>query len=144
MWHWIKLESIKCYAPDAVTWTDESHKCTTKYKFDGLSKDCSNSTANALELLQPCIKPSTCINGILTIELKSVTEWKVLTYCGLVMPYDFKQLQFIAFCISAHYLVKEFPDWYLLCCVKISNTLHHKNHAQVLAIVFCHFGTGQF
>ena len=28
------------------------------YQFDGLEQDCSNSIANALELLQSCIKPS--------------------------------------------------------------------------------------
>ena len=28
---------------------------------DGLVQDCSNSTANALELLQSCNKPSICI-----------------------------------------------------------------------------------
>ena len=27
---------------------------------DGLVQDCSNSNANALELLQPCTKPSKC------------------------------------------------------------------------------------
>ena len=32
----------------------------TKYHIDGLVQDCSNSIANALELLQFCTKPLTC------------------------------------------------------------------------------------
>ena len=30
------------------------------YHIDGLVQDCSNSIANALELLQSCTKPSMC------------------------------------------------------------------------------------
>ena len=33
-------------------------KSRAKLNIDGLVQDCSNSTANALELLQFCIKPS--------------------------------------------------------------------------------------
>ena len=32
------------------------------YIIDGLVQDCSNSIANALELLQSCTKPSTCFS----------------------------------------------------------------------------------
>ena len=31
--------------------------------FEGLEQDCSNSIANALELLQSCTKPSICSNS---------------------------------------------------------------------------------
>ena len=35
--------------------------------FDGLVQDCSNSSANALELLQSCTKPSICsVDGVVT------------------------------------------------------------------------------
>ena len=33
---------------------------TGTYHVDGLVQDCSNSIANALELLQSCTKPSMC------------------------------------------------------------------------------------
>ena len=32
------------------------------HNVNGLAQDCSNSIANALELLQSCAKPSTCIS----------------------------------------------------------------------------------
>ena len=35
---------------------------------DGLTQDCSNSTANALELLQSCTKPSICLSSRKTIQ----------------------------------------------------------------------------
>ena len=38
--------------------TFDSSGITMKYHFDGLVQDCSNSIANALELLQSCTKPS--------------------------------------------------------------------------------------
>ena len=34
--------------------------CSHYYNIDGLVQDCSNSIANALELLQSCTKPSIC------------------------------------------------------------------------------------
>ena len=57
---------------------------------DGLEQDCSNSIANALELLQSCTKPS-----IWTIPTGHVTEWPLL---GLLPWYPIahvKSLQLI-------------------------------------------------
>ena len=49
-----------------------------KYHFDGLAQDCSNSIANALELLQSCTKPLIykCIlsYSVLTLDL---LKWTV-------------------------------------------------------------------
>ena len=39
----------------------------TYHDFDGLVKDCSNSSANALELLQPYTKPSICLCSFMPI-----------------------------------------------------------------------------
>ena len=37
---------------------NEFSKSVTAHYFDGLNQDCSTSIANALELQQPCTKPS--------------------------------------------------------------------------------------
>ena len=48
---------------------------TNQYEIDGLAQDCSNSIANALELLQSCTKPSNvlCLQT-LTDELREGAE----------------------------------------------------------------------
>ena len=58
------------YWPSSTEITQSPHvkgfKCSknVKTKFDGLMQDCSNSIANALELLQSCTKPSKCYLSI--------------------------------------------------------------------------------
>ena len=44
--------------------------CSTSAESDGLAQDCSNSIANALELLQSCIKPSKYRNAGSSHELQ--------------------------------------------------------------------------
>ena len=63
------------------------------HQVDGLVPDCSNSIANAMELLQTCTEPDglvqDCSNAIANaLELlQSCTEpSKYLTHCGLVIP----------------------------------------------------------
>ena len=56
-------ESTALYLPEGkistitiISVMNIDRKC--KYNFDGFVQDCSNSIANALELLQSCTKPS--------------------------------------------------------------------------------------
>ena len=56
---------------------------------DGLVQDCSNSIANALELLQSCTKPSMLLWINLYIDQMQYTLWstntvRVLLQCGVV------------------------------------------------------------
>ena len=53
-------------------------KCMYMYHIDGLTQDCSNSIAKALELLQSCTKLSTCIdiftNYLLSMNINCLTR----------------------------------------------------------------------
>ena len=45
---------------------------------DGLAQDCSNSIANALELLQSCAKPSICVNRPKCVEVSLYNPTHIL------------------------------------------------------------------
>ena len=46
----------------------------TKVKIDGLVQDCSNSIANALELLQSCTEPWKCLYMMLCVYPCSIVS----------------------------------------------------------------------
>ena len=66
---------------------------------DGLAQDCSNSIANALELLQSCVKPSICttLNLLLNDQCKvthiwiwdciTISHWPFSTYTLIEIQY---------------------------------------------------------
>ena len=47
-----------------------------KFDIDGFVQDCSNSIANALELLQSCVKPSIC-STFITVVLYNILIFQV-------------------------------------------------------------------
>ena len=50
-----------CEEAEYQVFSEYSGPSTRRVDIDGLAQDCSNSIANALELLQPCVKQSICI-----------------------------------------------------------------------------------
>ena len=57
---------------------------------DGLAQDCSNSIANAMELLQSCIKPLICLlhsaHSWLVFNIHIINEQqKLFALCNLVL-----------------------------------------------------------
>ena len=55
--------------PETAVWLMNVEICVSG-DVDGLAQDCSNSIANALELLQSCTKPSMCgVNLGLVVRL---------------------------------------------------------------------------
>ena len=60
-----------------------------KDNIDGLGQDCSNSIANALELLQYCFKPSICCLRYLDYELlKPLWDGCQVMCIGALIPYS--------------------------------------------------------
>ena len=64
------LSSQPCHFP----WINADYKPFNQDDFDGLAKDCSNSSALAMELLQFCAKPPTCLNYISMEMLSAIRE----------------------------------------------------------------------
>ena len=62
-------------------------RCTRSWGLvNGLAQDCSNSIANALELLQSCTKPSICTSRLLTkIQVKIHVSEKWFPKLGSVL-----------------------------------------------------------
>ena len=60
---------------------------TYKQHFDGLVQDCSNSIANALELLQSCIKDVFCIYFIIIQRIIKSNRWWPCYICTSIPPY---------------------------------------------------------
>ena len=66
-----------------------TYSVTNAHYFHGLLQDCSNSVANALELLQSCTEPSI---KVLLLYFVVVRYW----------PYD---------CFSVHELIGPWENW---------------------------------
>ena len=55
------MAHIRCTVIHSKKYFYNIHVMTTRRQVDGLVKDCSISSANALEILQSCTKPSKCL-----------------------------------------------------------------------------------
>ena len=59
-----------------LLWSTITHWGHVMRDIDGLAQDCSNSIANALELLLSCAKPSICDSNKVSHYHDDVIEWK--------------------------------------------------------------------